>query len=96
MIGFVFLLSCLTVFRLALMISSEKGPANIFRKLRNLPPPKSSARDGLSCEWCMSIWVSAFVTLAMWKLGFVSSPMAPLWWLSSSAGAIIIHQQWTR
>lgn len=63
---FYLLLGGLATFRLALLISSESGPAFIFRKLRRLPPPKSSAKEGLSCIWCLSIWFAAMITAYQW------------------------------
>lgn len=86
----------LATFRLALMVSSESGPAFIFRKLRRLPPAKSSLKEGLSCIWCQSIWFSAPVTAFEWWLGLIPAKETPLYWLAISAVAIIINQQWIK
>ena len=86
----------LVTFRIALLFSKEDGPAYIFRKIRRLPPPKSSARDGLSCEWCMSIWASALVAYYYYWIELITAKDWPIYWLAMSAIAIIINQQWTK
>ena len=86
----------LAAFRLSLLISKEDGPAYIFRKLRHVPPRNSSAKEGLSCEWCMSIWTGALVALYFWLAGIIAGIEWPLYWLAMSAIAIICNQQWTK
>jgi len=86
----------LAAYRLSLLISKEDGPAYIFRKIRKLPPEDSSAKEGLSCEWCISIWTSALVALYLWLIGVFPGAEWPLYWLAISAIAIICNQQWTR
>lgn len=93
---FFLLVGGLATFRLSLLVSKEDGPAYIFRTIRRLPPPKSSAREGLSCEWCMSIWASALVTSYYCWLGIVAGREAPVYWLAMSALGIICNQQWTK
>lgn len=93
---FHFLLAVLAAYRLSLLVSKESGPAFIFRKLRRLPPPKSSAREGLSCQWCLSVYGSAVVTAFLWWRGVVPVWEVPLWWLAVSAGAIAINQTFTK
>jgi hypothetical protein len=86
----------LVTFRLALLISKESGPAFIFRKLRGLPPAKSSAKEGLSCEWCMSIWFAALVALYEYFMTWITIKELPLYWLAFSSLAIFANQQWTK
>lgn len=68
----------------------------IFRKLRKLPPPKSSAKEGLSCHWCMSIWFAAAVTVYELWLEWFPIKHAPLYWLGMSSIAIFANQTWTK
>jgi hypothetical protein len=93
---FYLIIGGLAAYRLSLMISKEDGPAYIFRRIRRLPPPETSAKAGLSCEWCMSIWAGALVALYLWLIGAIRGNEWPLYWLGSSALAIICNQQWTR
>jgi hypothetical protein len=95
MTWFLLILGGLATYRLALLVSKEDGPAYLLRRLRKMPDSKS-ARDGLQCEWCVSVWMALAVILWLWYIGYVSPVLAPLYWLAMSAIAIICHQQWTR
>lgn len=86
----------LCAFRISLLFSKEDGPLFIFRKLRQLPKAKTSLKEGLSCQWCLSVWFSAPVTVYECWLGWFPRQQAPLFWLAISALAICINQQWTR
>lgn len=91
-----FLLGSLATYRLALMVSKEDGPAWIFRKLRNTPPKRSSAREGIRCEWCVSIWASALASTFLLVLGAFTGREWPLWWLAMSAVAVLLNQAATK
>lgn len=93
---FEFILAALVVHRLSLLISKEDGPAFIFRKIRKLPPQKSSAKEGLSCQWCMSVWMSAAVTTWLWYLGRIPGIDWPIYWLALSSAGICINQAFTK
>src|ERR1043166_1141891 len=86
----------LAAFRLSLMVSKEDGPAYIFRKIRRLPREDSSAKAGLSCTWCMSIWAGALVTTYLWIVRVMPGIEWPLYWLGTRALRIICNQQWTK
>ena len=86
----------LAAYRLSLLITKEDGPFRFLRKLRRLPSRTSSARQGLSCEWCMSVWISAAVATYLWWLGVFPGPEWPLQWLALSGVAVICNQQWTK
>jgi hypothetical protein len=86
----------LATFRISLLVSKEDGPAFIFRKIRRMPPKKSSAHEGLSCPWCVSVWASAIVTTFYWWTSIITGVEWPLHWLAISALGIIINQQWTK
>lgn len=68
----------------------------VFRKLRRLPEAKSSLKEGLSCQWCLSVWWSAPVTGYLWWLGVVEPLETPLWWLGMSSLAIFYNQAFTK
>lgn len=96
-----FLIYALATFRLALLVSKESGPAFIFRKLRRLPPPKSSAKEGLSCEWCMSMWAAMPIAAFAAYGGALNASAAYaveafLLMLALSACGIIVNQAFTR
>lgn len=93
---FVLFLGSLVVFRLALLFSKEAGPLFIFRKLRKLPPPKSSLKEGLSCFLCESIWVAIPVTFYLWVIGLIATNLTPLYFLAMSSLAIFANQTFTK
>lgn len=93
---FYLVLGGLVTYRLSLLISKEDGPAYIFRKLRKMPRPRTSISEGLSCEWCMSIWSGGLVAAYYWWIKIIPGVEWPLYWLAMSALGIICNQQWTR
>lgn len=98
---FQFLLYALAVFRLSLLLSKEDGPAWVFRKLRRAIPKESSAKEGIQCQWCVSVWMAIPVSLFA-----VFQANLPHWiastgnWfvlmLALSAVAIAINQTFTK
>lgn len=78
MTPFLFLLLSLVTYRLSMLIAVEKGPARLLSKLRKVPPPKSSAREGLSCPHCLNVWLagkisalSCYLLHEHWLMGIV-------------------------
>lgn len=96
MIWFLFFVGCFAAHNISLAISKEDGPGWMFWKIRMAPPKGSSAREGLSCQWCMSRYAAApiailiFHSVDMWWLWL------PVIWLAISTGAIIINQAFTK
>lgn len=98
---FEFLIYCLAVFRLSLLVSKEDGPAWIFRKLRRSVPARSSAKEGIHCIFCVSVWMAIPVSI----FAFFHANWAP--WLQTagdwfclmlalSTVAIVINQAFTK
>lgn len=81
---------------MALMLSSESGPAWIFRKLRNVPHKKSSIHEGIRCIWCTSVWVAAATTTFFFWRGAFDLAEWPLYWLAFSGAAVALNQQFTK
>lgn len=89
---FIFAIACFATFRAALLISHETGPLRIFARLRKAPKPHSNLREGLSCPWCMGMWISALVTTFLWSRGYFPVQEWPLYWLAISGGAVALNQ----
>ncbi len=89
---FVYAVSCVATFRLALMISQETGPMRIFARLRKAPKPHSNLREGITCPWCVSMWISALVTTFLWQRGYFVGAEWLLYWLSISGGSVALNQ----
>lgn len=85
------ILAGLATFRLALLFSKESGPARIFRKLRNLPPPKSATKEGLSCPLCVGMHVAALATTFLWWQGKIAGIDWAIHWVAISGLAVILH-----
>jgi len=92
------ILAALAAWRLAYMVTSELGPWDVFKQLRDrlgVPYlrddgwPDSNAGRLFSCVKCMSVWAAAL-------FGFLA--LTPLWWISLplalSAPAVFIHDKW--
>lgn len=92
----IFAVAVLATHRISVMISKETGPAFIFRKLRAVPDKKSSYKEGLSCQWCLSVYASALVTAFLWWRGFIMPVDTWLWWLGISSGAVCVNQAFTK
>lgn len=91
-----FLCGCLATYRMALLLSKEDGPAYVFRKLRNVPPKKSSMHDGIRCLFCASVWMSSLVTTFYWWRGWIEPMDIGLYGLAFSAVAICLNQMFTK
>lgn len=93
---FILVLASLATHRISVLISKETGPAFIFRKFRQLPSKKSSYHEGLSCQWCMSMYASAVVVgFLLWR-GLVTPWESWMWWLAVSSGGVCINQAFTK
>lgn len=96
MTWFIFLVGSLVTYRLALMLTDEDGPAYIFRKLRNVPPKKSSAHEGIRCIWCASVYFAAATATFFWWRGYFPGVEWPLYWLGLAGAAVGLNQMWTK
>lgn len=90
-----FFLAALATYRLALMGSSEEGPAAVFARLRRQVPPKTNPGRGIRCIYCWSVWIAGAVTLWLALRGDVPWRDTGLYWFAVSGAAIAIHHQFT-
>lgn len=74
----VFIIASLATYRIADIIADEEGPAAIFAKLRKSVPPGNPKR-GISCPYCVGVWVAGLLTAWLWHLGQVPLPMVPVY-----------------
>lgn len=90
----VFIVCALCVYRIAVMFSKERGPAGIFKKIRDIPDPEKNEvlYDGLRCMWCCSVWFAAIVVAWLVYLHWLGWQFAPIYWLALSGLAIVIDQ----
>lgn len=92
------LLGMLAAWRLTHMLQEENGPWAIFSRLQawigNFKNNKyGSFNDGFFCFYCLSVWVSLFVALAIEHTNWAHFA---LYWMAISTGAIFLdltHQR---
>lgn len=77
---FLFLLYSLITWRISYMLTDEKGPGEVFTRIRKTL--KNNQFSPLGCLYCTSVWVAFFV-------GLVTGDVF-LYWLPLSAVAILI------
>lgn len=86
-----FLICSLAVYRVALMGSSEEGPAAMFARLRRKVPAKTNPGRGIRCILCWTVWVAGAVAGYLLWQEQIKLWETPLWWLGLSGGAVVIH-----
>jgi hypothetical protein len=95
----IFIIAAFCVYRLAVMFVKERGPAGIFKRIREWPDPERQEvlYEGLRCMWCCSVWFAALVTFALfmfhqldWTYPWLT--LAGIYWLALSGVAIAIDQ----
>lgn len=69
-----FIIASLAVYRLTLMLNTERGPGDIFGKLRirlgvrydeySKPYGKGMIAEGILCFYCLSTWIG--IATALW------------------------------
>lgn len=91
-----FILAALATYRLALMGSSEEGPAAIFARLRRTVPAKTNPGRGMRCLWCWTVWVAGVITITLDLMGHIEAIYSLLYWPALSAVAIALHQTFTK
>jgi len=91
---FLFLLAALATFRLAHLVSKERGPLAIFERIRKgMPGGRGSPKEWLSCIFCFSLTSSAVVCGILWTTGLKFDWQEWLLsWLGFSAITLIINQ----
>ena len=94
-----FVILSLAVWRLSAMLSQEKGPWDVFAKLRERLGVKEDelSRYGTSqpsmlivCLWCLSVWIGFIVAVFYYFLPGETVAVALV--LSLSSGAILIEE----
>jgi len=90
---FLFVLLCMATWRIASLFAHEDGPFEIFNiiRLALYRAPKLIHKTlglGIVCVWCSSVWFSAISALLIAR----NFTEWAIFWLSISAGAIIMEK----
>jgi hypothetical protein len=63
------ILACAT-WRLSSLFANENGPFKIFKRFRDWVCLKyPGIGEGLTCEWCNSVWFGTLITIVYFLLG---------------------------
>lgn len=57
------LVAALAVWRLSSLFARERGPGNLFGRIRILASRSDELIAGLTCMWCNSIWFGAMLSV---------------------------------
>jgi hypothetical protein len=75
MSGLEFVIFALAVWRLSSLLANEHGPAKMFEIFRDWIcakfPGEGNIGDGLTCEWCNSVWIGIVTTVLFFLVGNV-------------------------
>lgn len=87
---FLLIISSLAVFRLSELVAYDRGPFDIFKKIRDLFPEGSMIDQMLECIYCNGIWWSFILCVAYACMGIIPWVMGPVWNLGIAGGAIVV------
>lgn len=87
-----FTICAFAIWRAALVISTDRGPFDVFRNIRNRidPMKRTWYGEGIRCEMCLSFWLGLFTSLALWYWGRIPGEYVVFWWLGLSGAAVFI------
>lgn len=81
------LLTILSAYRIAYLISRERGPFDLAERLRTIVHlrfgSESWQAEGIDCPLCISFWAA---------LGLLVAPRWLIRWLGSAGGVLVLHR----
>lgn len=91
-----FLLAALATYYLALSVTKQDGPWELFGKLRNLWTDNDWKGRGVRCHVCVSLYTALLVTIGLVALGLADPWQSPLVWLGLAGASVLIDKYWSR
>jgi hypothetical protein len=92
-----YLIAAFATYYLALSISREDGPFDVFLWIRNLHTDDDWIGRGLRCIVCMSCWTGLLVTVLLyltWQ--FSDWALFPVVWFAVAGASTVIDRYWKR
>lgn len=89
-------IAALATYYLALSVTKQDGPFDMFTKLRSLWTDNDWKGRGIRCHVCVSLYTAALITAAAWALGDVDGWRALLLWPGLAGASVVIDKWWSR
>lgn len=94
--GLRFVIASFAVYRLSRMVALERGPLEVFEKLRGAILNRFGAEhwvfDGITCPLCLSVWLALVVALLWWYGYGLDGLTAILIWFGMSGMATFLYK----
>lgn len=87
-----FIIVSFAVWRAALLVSTDRGPFDVFKTIRSHIDPMKTTwyGEGIRCEMCLSFWFGLIASLFLWWMGEIPTHHIVFWWLGSSGAAVFV------
>lgn len=95
--GLILLAAVFATYRLATDVAHERGPYDLYSRLRGRVIARYGADDwrseGVSCPICLSFWIGLVVVLLVLPFSTCDIWLWPLWWLGVSGAAAALARR---
>lgn len=91
-----FVIGALATYYLALSVTKQDGPFEMFLKLRNLWTDNDWIGRGIRCHVCVSLYSALIVTIGAVLLGWADVWAWPLVWLGLAGASVMLDKYWSR
>ncbi len=92
----IYLFAALAAYYLALSISREDGPFELFKRLRDQFTNDDWIGRGVRCVVCVSAYTGLLVALILWATGQTLLSDVPILWFGLAGASVVIDRYWKR
>ena len=91
-----FTLAALATYYIALSVTKQDGPWEVFGRLRAHWSANDWKGRGIRCHVCVSLYSAALVAGLLLLLGWCEPTAAPVVWLGLAGASVLIDKYWSR
>ena len=91
-----FTLAALATYYVALSVTKQDGPWEVFGRLRAHWSANDWKGRGIRCHVCVSLYSALGVTGLLLLLGWADLAAAPVVWLGLAGASVLIDKYWSR
>lgn len=91
-----FTLAALATYYVALSVTKQDGPWEVFGRLRAHWSANDWKGRGIRCHVCVSLYSALGVTGLLLLLGWCEPTAAPVVWLGLAGASVILNKWWER